>query len=272
MRENGANGTGSASQVAEGRNVQGFSAGQDLLQDLVTANHILYDQGVLDAFGHVSVRHDKRPDRFLLARNMAPALVRAEDIVEFDLDGAPLNAAGRHVYLERFIHGEIYRARPDVTAVVHSHSPSVVAFSVVKKTPFRAVCHMAGFIGTGAPNFDIKDVAGDGTDLLIASNELGKALAETLGEKVVVLMRGHGSTVVADSLKKAVYRAVYTEVNARTQAEAHRLGDVSFLSDAEAESTARTIETQVIRAWDFWKQKAAATSAALSKRLGAFAK
>jgi ribulose-5-phosphate 4-epimerase/fuculose-1-phosphate aldolase len=272
MHENSAKGTESAAQMAEDRNDQGYSADRDLLQDLVTANHILYDQGVVDAFGHVSVRHDKHPDRFLLARNMAPALVSTEDIVEFDLDGAPLNAAGRGVYLERFIHGEIYRARPDVIAVVHSHSPSVVPFSVVKQAPFRAVCHMAGFIGTGTPNFDIRDVAGDGTDLLITNNELGKALAKTLGENVVVLMRGHGSTVVADSLKKAVYRAVYTEVNARTQTEASRLGDVTLLSEAEAESTVRTIETQVFRAWDFWKQKAAATSAALSKQLGSFAK
>src|SRR3954470_11638225 len=117
MRENSANGMESASQMAEDRNGQGFSADQNLLQDLVTANHILYDQRVLDAFGHVSVRHDKHPDRFLLARNMAPALVKAEDIVEFDLEGAPLNAAGRAVYLERFIHAAIYKARPDVMAV-----------------------------------------------------------------------------------------------------------------------------------------------------------
>jgi len=271
MHENSAKDTESASQMAEDLNDQAFLVDHDLLQDLVTANHILYDQGVLDAFGHVSVRQDKHPDRFLLARNMAPASVSTEDIVQFDLNGAPLNAAGRSVYLERFIHSEIYRARPDVFAVVHSHSPSVVPFSVVKQKPFRAVCHMAGFIGTGTPNFDIRDVAGDGTDLLITNNELGKALAKTLGDKVVVLMRGHGSTVVADSLKKAVYRAVYTEVNARTQAEASRLGEVTFLSEAETESTVRTIDTQVFRAWDFWKQKAAATSATLSKQLNAFA-
>lgn len=263
MHENSAIGTKTASQITEDSRCQGSSADQDLLRDLVTANHILHDQGVVDAFGHVSVRHDKHPDRFLLARNMAPALVGIEDIVEFDLDGEPLNAAGRAAYLERFIHGQIYRARPDVIAVVHSHSPTVVPFSVVKKTPFRAVCHMAGFIGTGTPNFDIRDVAGDGTDLLITSNDLGKALAKTLGDKVVVLMRGHGSTVVAGSLKKAVYRAVYTEVNARTQAEASRLGEVTFLSEAESVTTSNSIETQVFRAWDFWKQKAAAATAAI---------
>ena len=269
MHQNNAEAATSVLPATDSRPDRDLPVDPDLLRDLVTANHILYDQGVVDAFGHVSVRHDKDPGRFLLARNMAPALVTEEDIVEFDLDGAPLNAAGRGVYLERFIHGQIYRARPDVIAVVHSHSPSVVPFSVVKETPMRAVCHMAGFIGTGTPNFDIREVAGDGTDLLITNNDLGKALAKTLGEKVLVLMRGHGSTVVADTLKKAVYRAVYTEVNARTQAAASRLGEITFLSEAESETTSRNIETQVFRAWDFWKQKATAACAALSNQFGA---
>ena len=240
---------------------------RQLLQDLVTANHILYDQGVLDAFGHISVRHDKHPDRFLLARNMAPALVTADDILEFDLAGNALDAAGHRVYLERFIHAAIYRARADVMSVVHSHSPSVVPFSVVKRTPFRAVCHMSGFIGTSTPNFDIAEAAGDCTDLLITNMDLGNALAKALGDRSLVLMRGHGATVVADGLKKAVYRAVYTEVNARTQAEASRLGEVTFLSEGETRATAETIETQVFRAWDFWKPKAAATVRGFSAAL-----
>lgn len=251
----------SASEVATDSTKQSTSADQSLIIDLVTANHILFDQGVLDAFGHVSVRHDKHPQRFLLARNMAPALVGASDIIEFELDGTPLNAAGRAVYLERFIHGEIYRARPDVMAIVHSHSPSVVPFSVVKEAPLRALCHMSGFIGTAAPNFDIRDVAGDRTSLLITNNHLGNALAQTLGQKSVVLMRGHGSTVVADSLRKAVYRAVYTEVNARTQAEASRLGEVTFLSEGEIDETVNVIETQVRRAWGLWQKKAEAAVA-----------
>jgi HCOMODA/2-hydroxy-3-carboxy-muconic semialdehyde decarboxylase len=254
-------GSAAAAHVMDGHG-QATAPDEELIRDLVTANHILYDQGVLDAFGHVSVRHDKYPERFLLARNMAPALVSESDIVEFEMDGTPLNAAGRAVYLERFIHGEIYRARPDVVAIVHSHSPSVVPFSVVKQTPLRALCHMSGFIGTEAPNFDIRDVAGDRTSLLIADNHLGSALARTLGQKALVLMRGHGSTVVADSLRKVVYRAVYTEVNARTQAEASRLGEVTFLSEGEIEETVRVIETQVDRAWNFWQQKAATTVAA----------
>lgn len=250
---------GAVAHVAADGQAQTDAADQALIRDLVTANHILYDQGVLDAFGHVSVRHDKDAGRFLLARNMAPGLVTESDIVEFQLDGTPLNAAGRAVYLERFIHGEIYRARPDVVAVVHSHSPAVVPFSVVKQNPLRALCHMSGFIGLEAPNFDIRDVAGERNSLLVTDSHLGSALAQTLGRKSVVLMRGHGSTVVADSLPKVVYRAVYTEVNARTQAEASRLGEVTFLSEGEIEETVRVIETQVGRAWDLWRQKAAIT-------------
>ncbi|MGF6272654.1 ribulose-5-phosphate 4-epimerase/fuculose-1-phosphate aldolase [Massilia sp. UYP11] len=240
--------------------------------ELVTANHILYDQGVLDAFGHVSVRHAEQPDRFLLARNMAPGLVQAQDIVEFDLDGNPFNAAGRAIYLERFIHSEIYKARPDVVAVVHSHSPSVVPFSVSKTSPLRATCHMAGFIGVAAPVYEIRDHAGEGSSLLITSQELGQSLAGTLGTRSLVLMRGHGSTVVADSLRRVVYRAVYTEVNAQIQSAAQQLGEVTFLSEGEIAETVRVIETQVVRAWDFWSIKAGATARALAEqqaRLGA---
>lgn len=234
------------------------SNSDDLLQDLVHANHILFDEGVLDAFGHVSVRHPDRPDRFLLARNMAPGLVRAEDIIEFELDGTPVDADGRKVYLERFIHGEIYRARPDVMAVVHSHSPSVVPFSAVKSTPLRPMCHMSGFIGEGAPIFEIRDVAGDATDLLIRNAPLGESLAHSLGDNNVVLMRGHGATVTGPTLKQAVYRAVYVEVNARLQADALRLGPVEYLTPGEAKTAMEMIEGQVERPWQLWKQRAQA--------------
>jgi ribulose-5-phosphate 4-epimerase/fuculose-1-phosphate aldolase len=228
------------------------NANPDLLRDLVDANHILFDQGVVDAFGHVSVRHDKHADRFLLARNMAPATVEAEDIVEFDLDGTPLNGEQRRVYLERFIHGEIYRARPDVMAVVHSHSPSVVPFSIVKSVRFRPACHMCGFLGHGADIFEIRDAGGPATDLLIRDRHLGQALAKTLGTANAVLMRGHGSTVVAPTLKQAVYRAVYTEVNAKLVADALRIGPVEYLSAEEADA-ALAIEKEIERPWQFWK-------------------
>ncbi|MEA3251786.1 MAG: class II aldolase/adducin family protein [Pseudomonadota bacterium] len=230
----------------------------DLLQDLVHANHILFDEGVVDAFGHVSARHPERPERFLLARNMAPGLVDAEDIIEFDLDGTPVDADGRKVYLERFIHGEIYRARPDVMAVVHSHSPSVVPFSAVKSAPLRPMCHMSGFLGEGAPIFEIRDVAGEATDLLIKSAPLGASLAHSLGNNHVVLMRGHGATVTGPTLKRAVYRAVYVEVNARLQADALRLGPVEYLTRDEARTAMESTEGQVERPWQLWKMRAQA--------------
>ena len=227
-----------------------------LVADLVIANRILFREGVLDAFGHVSVRHDARPDRFFCARNMAPGLVTADDIVEFDADGEPVNARGRAVYLERFIHSEIYRARPDVMAVVHSHSMAVIPFGLVKSYPFRAVTHMGSFIGVCAPVFEIRDVVGDDNDLLITTPQLGRALAQTLDRGNVVLMRGHGSTVVADSLKQAVFRAVYTEQNARVLSEALRIGPIEPLSKAETRTATRVIGGQANRAWDLWRMRA----------------
>ena len=228
-----------------------------VIDDLVVANHILFDQGIVDAFGHVSVRHPKRPDRFLLARNRAPGIVTTEDIIEFELDGTAVSD-NRRPYLERFIHGEIFRARPDVMAVVHSHSPSIVPFSVVPTAPFRAVCHMCGFLGTGVSRFEIRECGSDATDLLIRSQELGAALARSLGSSNAVLMRGHGSTVVAPDLQRAVYRAVYAEVNAKLLLDAMRLGPVTYLTDAEAESCMISTEGQVHRPWEMWKAAAIA--------------
>jgi len=224
-----------------------------LVGKLAIANRILYAQGVVDGFGHASVRHDKSPEHFLLARNMAPALVRREDIVTFDLDGTALDAGGRRVYLERFIHGEIYRARPDVQAIVHSHSPSVIPFGVTSQ-PLRPVFHMSGFLGSGTAHFDIRDVAGD-TDMLISNATLGVALADALGERSCVLMRGHGSTVVGSSLEQVIYRAIYAEVNARLQLNAIGLGDVTYLNEGEAAKAAATNDTQVGRVWELWSKQ-----------------
>ena len=224
-----------------------------LIDKLVIANRILYDQGVVDGFGHVSVRHDQSPAHFLLARNMAPALVRREDIVTFDQDGTALDADGRRVYLERFIHGEIYRARADVNAVVHSHSPSVIPFGVTRQS-LRPVFHMSGFLGQGTALFDIRDTAGD-TDMLISSSQLGKALAESLGARSTVLMRGHGSTVVGTSIEQAIYRAIYAEVNAKLQMQAMGLGDVTYLNEHEAAKAMATNDTQLARVWELWSKK-----------------
>lgn len=231
-------------------------AASSLIDDLVLANHILFDQNVVDGFGHVSVRHDKNPQRFLLARNMAPGNVTRDDIIEFTIESEPVNAKGRKVYLERFIHGEIYRRRPDVQAIVHSHSHAIVPLSVVKNERLRAMFHMAGFIGQTAPVFEIREAGGDATDLLIRSNFLGQALAAKFDHSDIVLMRGHGSTVVAGSVQQAVYRAVYAELNARYQIEAMRMGEVTYLTENESLQAAKNIEAQVHRPWDLWVEQA----------------
>src|SRR5262245_46465444 len=187
----------------------GTDADSELLQQLVDANHVLHHQGIVDAFGHVSVRHDRDAGRFLMARNMAPARVQPNDILEYDVgSGEPLAADPPRLYLERYIHSEIYRARSDVMAVVHNHSPAVLPFCIARGARLRPVCHMAGFLGGAGhdelPMFEIRDHAGAASDLLIRSRELGAALARTLGASRVVLMRGHGCTVVAGSLPVAV--------------------------------------------------------------------
>jgi ribulose-5-phosphate 4-epimerase/fuculose-1-phosphate aldolase len=233
-------------------------ADTELLAELVDANRILASQGVVDAFGHVSVRHNESTDHFLLARNMAPGSVTADDIVTFGLDGEPIDADGRAVYLERFIHSEIYRLRPDVISVVHSHSMSVVPFSVSQSAKLGAVCHMGGFLGVEVPNFEIRDACGPATDLLIRDPISGEALARTLGGGAVALMRGHGSTVVGPTLRLAVFRAVYTEVNARVQLQAMHLGAVNYLTAEECAAATAGVGSQVNRAWNYWKAQVSA--------------
>ena len=228
-----------------------------LIEDLVAANRILYDQGVVDGFGHVSVRHDKRPEHFLLARSMAPGLVEARDIMEFDREGEAVDPQGRTAYLERFIHSEIFKTRPEVQAVVHSHSPSVIPFGVVA-VGLQPIYHMSSFLGAGVPVFEIREAGGPATDMLIRTPQLGAALAATLGNAPVALLRGHGNVVVGGSVREVVFRAVYTEVNARLEADALRLGQgqVTFLNDEEAKSSTATNRAQIGRAWDLWKAKA----------------
>ncbi|MES3636594.1 class II aldolase/adducin family protein [Mycobacterium intracellulare] len=225
-----------------------------LVDDLVAANRILVSQGVLDAFGHVSARTAPDADTFLLSRNLAPGSVTASDLLVHDLDGEV--AGGGRLYLERFIHAEVYRRRPDVMAVIHSHSPAVIPFSVVD-VPLRPVIHVAGFLAQQCiPIFEISDHAGDATDLLITSSVLGEALAQTLGKGPLALMRGHGSVAVGSSLPEAVFRAVYTEVNARCQAQALALGTPRYLSGDEGLAAARSTASQIVRAWDVWRATA----------------
>ena len=227
----------------------------ELLEDLALANHILVNEGVLDGFGHISVRHPTHPERFFIARSMAPALVTPEDIVEVDLNGEVHVAQGRRTYVERFIHSAIYKARPDVMSVIHSHSPAVIPFGVTGAR-LRPICHMSGFLGATTPVFDIRHSAGESTDLLVSSQALGEALAKVLGPSNVALMRGHGSVTVGNSIKQAVFRGVYTESNARLQAEASRLGEITFLTEAEAKATSDMNDKHLDRPWEMWKRNA----------------
>ena len=226
----------------------------ELLRDLAAASRILAAQGVVDGFGHVSMRHPAAPDRYLMARSIAPALVTPGDIIEYDLDSTPCNANGRGSFLERFIHGEIYKARPDVGAVVHSHSPSVIPFGLVK-VPMRAMFHNAAFIAAGVPVFDIREKFG-ATDMLVGNGAKGVALAQVMENKDIVLMRAHGSVACGPTLQTAVFRAVYTEVNARIQHWTAALGDgapAAALDTEEGRLADAVNETAGRRAWDLWR-------------------
>ncbi len=221
-----------------------------LIEDLEAANRILADQGVFDAFGHVSVRHDRDPGRYLMSRSLAPALVTAADVMEYNLESVPAAPRGRSLYLERFIHGEIYKVRPDVGAIVHHHSPSVIPFGVSRR-PLRPISHMAAFLGAGAPVFEIRDAAGM-TDLLVRTPALAQALARTLGASAAALMRGHGAVVVGPTIQHAVARSVYMEMNARLQQQAMALGPVTYLDPEEARKADATVSGSYGRPWELW--------------------
>jgi ribulose-5-phosphate 4-epimerase/fuculose-1-phosphate aldolase len=241
-----------------GVNASGFDPG--LVEDIVVGSRILADFGVVDGFGHVSARHPANPNRFLMSRSLAPALVTADDIMEFDLDGNAVDARGRSVFLERFIHSEIYKARPDVMAVVHTHSLGVIPFTV-SQMPLRPMYHNAAFLAAGAPVWDISKAFGE-TDMLVRDGARGKSLAETLGDKSVVLMRGHGDVTVGPSVRIAVFRAYYTDIDAKLQSQAIALGgDINYLTLEEG-AKADTVNLAVLdRIWNLWKMRIAPTLA-----------
>jgi ribulose-5-phosphate 4-epimerase/fuculose-1-phosphate aldolase len=225
-----------------------------LLEDMVIGSRILADFGVLDGFGHVSARHPTNPNRFLMARSLAPALVTADDIMEFDLEGNAVDARGRTVFLERFIHSEIYKARPDVMGVVHTHSAGVIPFSVTN-VPLRAMFHNPSFLAAGAPVWDIRKDFGE-TNMLVGDSAKGKSLAKMLGEKSVVLMRGHGDVTVGPSVKMAVFRAYYTDVNAKLQSQAIALGgEINYLTPGEGEQADKTNFVVLDRIWNLWRMR-----------------
>ncbi len=228
-----------------------------LIDDLVTANRILAMEGVLDGYGHVSARSDTDPSRYYLSRSLAPDLVTAQDIMEFDLDSQPVDPPDRTSYIEAFIHGEIYRARPDVKAVIHTHSPALIPFGV-STVPLRPLYTLGAFIGEGVPIFDIRAATGEITDLLIRNAALGRALAQTLGGNGAVLMRGHGAVVVGPSLQDAVGRSVYLQINASLQLQAITLGGPIQYLDPEEARKLETIPNRYRRAWELWKRKVSA--------------
>ena len=229
------------------------------LDDLVAAYRTLAEHGVIDAYGHVSMRSPENAQRYFIARSLAPEVVQVDDIMEYDLDSNPLDERGRESVRERFIHGEVYKARPEVTAVVHNHSPSVIPFSVTG-VPMRPIFHMAAFVGDGVPNFEIRDFE-KGTDLLGKSPKLGRPLARTLGKQPASLLRGHGAVVVGENIGRAVGRSIYLEQSARLHMQAMWLSSkVTYLDKAEVKASVPLQDYK--RAWPMWRERALAKAKA----------
>jgi len=238
-------GGSTSSRIAEQTDRQTF------VDELVVANRILANESVLDGYGHVSLRNPGNASHYFLSRSRAPALITSADILEYDLDSVPVEKGTAAGYIERFIHGEIYRTRPDVKSIVHCHCPDVIPFSTTP-VPMRPLYHMAFFVGAGVPVFEIRDAA-ESSDMLIRTPALGKSLARTLANKSAVLMRGHGAGVAAPSLHLAVGEAYYLNLNARLQLQAMQLAgdEVVYLNPAEAEKATQDYE----RSWDAWKAR-----------------
>jgi ribulose-5-phosphate 4-epimerase/fuculose-1-phosphate aldolase len=247
------------------------SAARQIIEDLVVGNRILATEGILDGMGHISVRSDQRPDRFYLSRDLAPALVTAADLVEYDLEGNSMETPVRQGYQERFIHALIYKARPDVMSVVHSHTPSILPFAD-SSVPLRPMYHMASFLLPGVPIFEIRRV-NRAVGMLVNSIATGSALANTLGDKAVALLRGHGAVIVGPNIPEAVSRAIFLDVNARVQLQATTLGGtVTYFSQEDVEAPAvggrgeaapapaplpaTPVVTRYPRSWPFWKERA----------------
>ncbi len=217
-----------------------------VVEELVAANRILAAKGILPGYGHVSARHPENSSRYLISRSLAPELVTADDIVELDLDSVPVSSSAPRVYLERFIHGEIYKLRPDVNAVVHNHTPTVISFGI-GSTPLRPVFHQAAFFLDGIPIWDYRDF-GTADGALVDTPERGAALARALADRPVVLMRNHGVAVVGSTLPMVVARSITLELNAEIQSQALARGDEIVYLEQDAESPGSTFD----RAWDLW--------------------
>jgi HCOMODA/2-hydroxy-3-carboxy-muconic semialdehyde decarboxylase len=226
------------------------------VEELVIANHILYDQNAVDGYGHISVPNPANPNTFFLARSVAPSVVKAQDIMEFDMNGKALNGDTRVAYGERFIHSGILRNRPDINSVIHGHASPILSYGLTG-VPLRPVYHMSAFLGEGAPIFEIRNFAkpNPDTDMFVSNSDLGDALSQTMGLQYFVLMRGHGYAAGADSIKKAVFRTVYAIQNASIQAEAMKMGQVQYLTPEEATTSKETIEKTIGRPWQLWTER-----------------
>lgn len=226
-----------------------------IIEDIVIASRVCVEHGVIDAYGHVSARSETNPNHYFISRDKAPELITEEDILEMDLDSNPVNPNSPKSYNERFIHGEIYKARPDVMSIVHNHSHAVIPFSCTN-CELRPLFHMSAFIGLGIPNWDIRD-AQKGTDMLVRNSFLGKSLAEKLGPHPAALMRGHGSVVVGSKIQVAVGRSIYLDQNAKMQIQAMTLSahasEVIYMDEEEV--AANVIWQEYYRSWDLWKKK-----------------
>lgn len=226
------------------------------VEELVLANHILYDQNAVDGYGHISVRNPANPNTFFLARSVAPSVVKVEDIMEFDMSGKALNGDTRVAYGERYIHSGILKGRPDINSVIHGHASPVLPYGLTGMS-LKPVYHMSAFLGEGAPVFEIRTFAqpSPDTDMFVSSPELGDALSKTMGLQYFVLMRGHGYAAGADSIKKAVFRTVYAIQNASIQSEAMKMGQVQYLTPGEAANAQATIEKTIGRPWQLWSER-----------------
>jgi 3-hydroxy-2-methylpyridine-4,5-dicarboxylate 4-decarboxylase len=226
------------------------------VEELVLANHILYDQNAVDGYGHISVRNPINPNTFFLARSVAPSVVKVEDIMEFDMNGKALNGDTRVAYGERFIHSGVLKGRPDINSVIHGHASPVLPYGLTGVS-LKPVYHMSAFLGEGAPVFEIRNFAkpNPDTDMFVSNVELGDALSKTMGLQYFVLMRGHGYAAGADSIKKAVFRTVYAIQNASIQAEAMKMGQVQYLTPGEAVTAQETIEKTIGRPWQLWSER-----------------
>jgi 3-hydroxy-2-methylpyridine-4,5-dicarboxylate 4-decarboxylase len=228
------------------------SSSRQIFDDLVTATKILLNEGILDTFGHISARDPEDPNCFFLPQKIAPATITADDIQRLNLEGEALD--NRPSYLERFIHSEIYKARPDVMCVLHSHSPGVLPYCFVDQ-PLRPVTHMGAFLGEAVPVYEIRDKQGDATDLFGGSHEVCADIAEALGDSPVVLMARHGVVNVGGSIREVVFRAIYLEQNATAQTAGLRIGNIKYLSPGEIKTAGKLVGAQIDRGWEHWSER-----------------